>query len=114
MLLDELGKAPVRNSVIRQALASGRAIPDRLIKEMPPAVHPSWQLYLDCFWAVCSDRMQGSRIRWTAVQLWCEAHGLSGMWAEDMHFIVNRLDMAYIDWAQTKTKQETKKRNKTK
>lgn len=108
MLIDELDRAPLRNQIVVQAVRSGRKIPDRLLKDMPPEVHVSQQLYVDCFWDVCSDRTQGSRIRYTAVAAWCTQHRLSSSLSEDVHFVVKKLDLAYIEWAQKKNAKESK------
>lgn len=113
MLLDELDRAPLRNNIVLQAVRSGRAIPERLLLGIPPEVHVSQQAYMDCFWAVCSDRMQGSRVRYQAISAWCRDFGFSGSLLEDMHFVVNRLDMAYIEWASKKAKADSKRKNKT-
>lgn len=75
-------------------------------------MHAGWQLYMDAFWDLASERSQGSRIRWTAIDQWCRRYGLSFSAYQAVKFVVYRLDLAYIDWAQTKAKAESKRREK--
>lgn len=98
MLLDALEKAPIRDRIVLQAVRSRRQIPPRLL-EPPPELPKALELYMRCFWELCCDRYQpGARIPWSAVQKWVEAMGIDRADREDFHFLVSRLDVAYLKW----------------
>lgn len=93
-------------------MRSGRAIPPRLL-EPPPEVNPGLALYMEAFWALCSDRHgDGHRIPWTSVQRWCEARGLDREEWADVHHLVGRVDLAYLEWLRTKQKKPAKDNTK--
>jgi hypothetical protein len=79
---------------------SGRQVPPKLL-QAPPEVHDSLAIYVQAFWDLCGDR-QNNRITWVARHLWCQAYGIEGDDAEDLIFLVGRMDIAYIDWAHKK------------
>lgn len=84
------------------AVRSGRAIPPRFL-EPPPEVQAGLGIYMRAFFDLASDRQQqGGRILWSAVQWWCEAQGLDADEARDMHFLVGRMDLAFLAWAKDK------------
>lgn len=70
-------------------------------------MNPGLELYTKAFWDLISDRSANNRIPWTAVHLWCSAHDIRGQEEEDFHFLVSRMDMAYVDWARKKSKSGT-------
>ena len=84
-----------------QAVRSGRAIPPKLL-EPPPEVNAGLQLYMDAFWALCTCRLQAGRIPWTAVQAYADALGLDWPEAHDMHFLISKMDMVYVQWLNKK------------
>lgn len=86
-------------------MRSGRAIPPRLL-EPPPEVNPGLAFYMNAFWDLCSDRRDGGRIPWTAIDAWCTAHRVPLDERHDVHFLVGRTDMAFMNWTK-------KKRDKT-
>lgn len=62
------------------------------------------ELYAKAFWDLISDRLGGNRIPWTAIHAWCASKGITGEDEDDVHFLVGRMDMAYVDWARKKSK----------
>lgn len=95
MLLDSLERAPIRDRIIDQAVRQRREVPPRLL-EPPPEVHAGYELYMLAFWDLCRAR---DRIPWSEVQLWCVTYGITGPDAEEVHFVVSKLDAAYQQWA---------------
>lgn len=87
------------------AVKSGRAIPPRLL-EPPPEVQSGLELYMKAFFDLAGDRPQGGRIRWSTVEDWCARKGLDGVDAEDVHFLLTRMDIAYMEWSKTKGKKQ--------
>lgn len=67
---------------------------------------------MKAFFDLASDRQDGGRIPWSTVRAWCEAHGLDGDDAEDVHFILTRMDMAYMEWAKAKGKKLSEERKR--
>lgn len=64
---------------------------------------------MKCFWDLCCDRYaEGSRIPWTAVQMWCEANQIDRDEQDDVHTLVTKLDIAYLKWIQSKQKKPAK------
>lgn len=67
-----------------------------------PEVAPGLHLFMQCFWDLAADRSERGKIPWMAVQTWGVAAGLDAELLSDLHFYINRLDMAYIEWAKEK------------
>jgi len=86
-----------------QAVRSGRAVPPRLL-EPPPEVQQGLGIYMRGFFELASDRQQGGKIPWSTIQDWCEANGQLGDDAKDAHFLLGRMDLAYMSWAKDKGK----------
>ncbi len=87
-----------------QAVRSGRAVPPRLL-EPPPEAQLGLGLYMNAFFALASDRPPGpGRIPWSSVHLYAQRFGLSGTDEDDLHFLLVRMDLAYLDWVNKKSK----------
>ena len=80
-----------------QAIKSGRQVPPRLL-EPPPEVQTGLAIYMRAFFDLAADREQGGRIRWSTIRAWCQAHGIDGDDADDLHFLLGRMDTAYMAW----------------
>lgn len=57
---------------------------------------------MKAFWDLCSDRREGGRIPWTAIDAWCASHRVSYDERHDVHFLVGRMDMAFLNWTKKK------------
>lgn len=69
---------------------------------------------MKAFWDLCSDRKeQGHKIPWTVIQWWCEANRIEDAEREDVHFLVGRLDIAFLQWQQKKAKAPAKRQKDT-
>jgi hypothetical protein len=101
VLLEVLEKAPIRSKIAIQAFRSGRAMPEAL-RGVPPTVNEGLQLFMQAFWDLCSDRTSTGRISWIAIELWGQAHAFDRNDCHQLHFLVSRLDTAYIRWAEKK------------
>lgn len=97
----------MRDKVILLSVKTGRRIPPRLL-EAPPEVQQGLQLYVKCFWQLASDRGENGRLSWSTIHRWCEAHRLTGDDADDVLFLVRRMDAAYVDWAQAAGKRKAR------
>lgn len=86
-----------------QAVRSGRAVPPRLL-EPPPEVQLGLGMYMNAFFALASDRPAGGgRIPWSSIHSWADGHGLDSVEEDDLHFLLVRMDLAYLDWAHKKS-----------
>lgn len=59
---------------------------------------------MDAFWLLFGDRGTMNRITWLSMHLYAVSLGLSDELEQDMIFLVNRLDMAYLKWLAGKQK----------
>lgn len=59
---------------------------------------------MKAFWDLCADRLaQGGRIPWTAIHSWCRANEIDAEEEYDFHFLVGRIDIAYLQWVNKKS-----------
>lgn len=93
--------------MILLSVKTGRRIPPRLL-EPPPEVQQGLQLYVKCFWQLAADRGQNGRLSWSTIQRWCEAHDLSRDDADEVHYLLRRMDAAYFDWSQEASKRQAR------
>jgi hypothetical protein len=98
----------MRDTIVTQAVRSGRAIPARFL-EPPPEVQLGLGIYMKGFFDLACDRHDGGRISWSTVRDWCDARGLVGDDADDAWFLLSRMDIAYLTWVRSKTKKPGKK-----
>lgn len=94
-----------------QAVRSGRAVPPRLL-EPPPEVQAGLGIYMKGFFDLAADRVEGGKIPWSTIRDWCTANDMRGDDASDAHFLLGRMDMAYISWAKEKGKSLSAERKK--
>ncbi len=70
------------------------------------------EMYMKCFWDLCGDRpQQGMRITWSTVDRWCEVFGLDREERHDVHFLIGRMDIAYLNWQNKKPLPEKEKKS---
>jgi hypothetical protein len=79
--------------------------------EPAPEVNFGLQLYVNAYWALVSCRTN-ELIPWTAVQAYCDHLGLCPGEAYDMHFLITRMDMAYLNWRGSKKGEDVGGRSK--
>jgi hypothetical protein len=89
------------------AVKTGRAIPPRFL-EPPPEVQMGLGIYMKAFFDLASTRADGNRmLPWTAIDRWCERMGLRAEDADDAHFLLVRIDLAYMEWMKSKRPAQT-------
>lgn len=96
-----MGKA--EQSIARQAMRSGRPIPDRI--QNAPELQIGLQLYLQAFFDLDSERSHGSGLKsipWSAIKDYCEAHELDEEQTEDMFYFVKKMDNAHLNRLEAK------------
>lgn len=68
------------------------------------------ELYLRCFYELDSCRaIAEGLIPWTAIDQWCSALNMNDEEREDVHYLVQRLDNAYLEHQSSKRPKTGKK-----
>lgn len=88
------------------AVKSGRAIPPRFL-EPPPEVQSGLGIFMRAYFDLAADRSESGRIPWSTVDRWCHRKGLDGDEANDAQFLIQRMDMAYLEWVKKKAPTRT-------
>ena len=80
-----------------------------------PELQPGLEMYYSAFWALDSCRSLGfgasGRIPWTAINTWCNRHGIIGEQRVDMEHHVDKLDLTLLKFQSDKA--EAKRRAMT-
>ena len=59
------------------------------------------QIYLDAFFDISPSRLGGMGVMplgWLPIHQYCQAHGISDEDGQDMHFLLGKMDIAYMDF----------------
>ena len=81
----------------------GLPLPERI--KNAPELAPGLGIYLRAFYELDSCRPVGmgeGPIPWTAVEDWCRSLGLDEEERDDVHYLVRRLDNAYLKHRESK------------
>ena len=98
-------------TLIRQAQAAGRPIPDRIANA--PRLMPGLDLYLNAFFDLDSERTHGfslSPIPWGSIFAYGSAYGFDKEQQDDLIYFVRKLDQAHLDRLAKKQKAQDGKR----
>lgn len=90
--------------VIKECLAWGKPLPEKI--RNAPELDPSLRIYSRAFKQLSSCRQLGmgiGPIPWTAVVEYAKIYQLSQEQTDALHFHVERMDGAYLDWVNKKT-----------
>lgn len=64
-----------------------------------PDLWPGLEFYWSAFWALDSCRAMGMSvgpIPWTAIEQWCDAKEVDDEERETVHYLIRRMDIAYL------------------
>ena len=99
----ELGQH--EQSIAKQAIRSGQAIPDRIANA--PELEMGLQLYLQAFFDLDSERTHGmslSPIPWTSIAAYARAFEFDEEQTEDLFYFVRKLDSEHLKKLDAKAK----------
>jgi hypothetical protein len=84
-------------------------LPDFIKNE--PELMPGLDIFLQAFWDLSTCRQMGmglGPIPWTATREYVTILGGSEEFQEDFHYLIRRIDSAYLQWASENTKDKPK------
>ena len=88
---------------MRDAIAAGHPIPKGIAGA--PALQRGNELYYLAYTELMADRKEGfgeGEVPWSSVDRWARRHELTDEEADDLHYVVGRLDRAYLDYKASK------------
>lgn len=104
MLEYQLQHGAIEETIIGQAVHSGRPIPDRI--ENSPSILPGLELYYIAFQDLNSSRQMGmglGPIPWVVIQQYCQLKELSDEQTEAMHHHIPLMDTVFLKHHQKKS-----------
>lgn len=85
-------------SLVRQAIRSGKAIPDRIANA--PELQIGLQLYLQAFFDLDSERSHSSSlspIPWTSIKQYATAIELDERQTDELFYFIKKLDKVHLE-----------------
>ena len=99
-----LEQGPVEKTILEQCLREGLKIPDKIAGA--PELVWGLGLYYTAFGDLMSSRQTGfgiGPIPWDAIQGYCDHHRLDADQTEAMHFHIQSMDAAFLEYHRRKT-----------
>jgi hypothetical protein len=93
----------------RDCILGGNPLPD-FIRDAPELL-PGLSIYLNAFWDLSTCRQMGmglGPIPWTNTREYCTILGGDEQFQEEFHYLIRRLDQAYLNWASESSKEKPK------
>jgi hypothetical protein len=106
-----LEQGPTEQKIRELCERERRPLPDAIANA--PTLELGNELFYMAFSDLTSCRGMGQGfpgpIPWTAINTYCEVHGIEGEQREDVFYHVQHLDKSYLDWSAKRHKSETAK-----
>lgn len=96
---------PIEQSIIKQALRAGKAIPERI--KNAPVLNNGLELYLKAFFDLDTERATGfsiGRIPFSAVAFYATYYRFDELQSERLLYFIRSMDAEYCNYIEAKNK----------
>jgi hypothetical protein len=105
--LYQLQQGPTEKTIIEQCIRQRRPLPDALANA--PELFFGLELYYIAFLEISTSRVAaGAPVSWLSTSQYADALRLSDEQREDLFFFVSKMDEAYLNYQETKSKPPSK------